>query len=121
MGVVPDVHLPVTLPILSRLVVAMPTVFSSHNKCLILQAMMVLAFKAYLRVGEMIPQSRRMVRGWMCCCLAISSPYRSDDLSSAQQSPQSLQVTDEGIPDMEIYPARFLREFLIVSGAVRIP
>ena len=49
-GAVPDVRLPVTLHILSRLVVAMPTVFSSHYKCLMLRAMMVLAFNAYLRV-----------------------------------------------------------------------
>ena len=76
MVVVPDVHLPVTLPILSRLVVAMPTVFSSHNKCLILQAMMVLAFKAYLWVGEMKPRSRRMVRG----CLSLGDVLLSGDL-----------------------------------------
>ena len=45
-GAVPDVHLHVTLPILSRLVVAMPTIFLLYYKCLMLRAMMVLVFKA---------------------------------------------------------------------------
>ena len=75
-GAVPDVRLPVTLHILSRLVVAMPTVFSSHYKCLMLRAMMVLAFKAYLRVGEMVPRSRCMVRG----CLSLGDVLLSGDL-----------------------------------------
>ena len=80
---------------------------------------MVLAFKAYLRVGEMVPRSRSMVRG----CLSLGDVLLSGDLitisfrrfkHSAQQGPQSLQVTGEGIPGTEIYPARFLREFLLV-------
>ena len=43
---VSDVRLPVTLPILSQLIRAVPLVFTSHYKCLMLHAMMVLAFKA---------------------------------------------------------------------------
>ena len=125
-GAVPDVRLPVTLHILSRLVVAMPTVFSSHYKCLMLRAMMVLAFKAYLRVGEMVPRSRCMVRG----CLSLGDVLLSGDLiaisfrrfkHSAQQGPLSLQVTGEGIPGTELYPARILREFLSVRGVVPAP
>ena len=57
------VRLPVTLPVLSRLVHALPTVFSSRYKFLMLLAMMVLAFKAYLRIGEMVPRSRGTIRG----------------------------------------------------------
>ena len=38
------VRLPVTLPVLSRLVQALPTVFASWYKCLMFPAMMVLAF-----------------------------------------------------------------------------
>ena len=63
LGTVPDVRLPVTLPVLSRLVQALPTVFASRYKCLMLRAMMVLAFKAYLRIGEMVPRSRGTIRG----------------------------------------------------------
>ena len=36
-GTIPAVHLLVTLPILSRLVVALPTIFLSHYKCLMLR------------------------------------------------------------------------------------
>ena len=62
LGTVPDVRLPVTLPVLS-LVDALPTVFASRYKCLMLRAMMVLAFKAYLRIGKMVPRSRGTIRG----------------------------------------------------------
>ena len=65
LGTVPDVRLPVTLPALSRLVHALPTVFASRYKCLMLQAMMVLAFKTYLRIVEIVPRSRGMI----CECL----------------------------------------------------
>ena len=62
LGTVPDVRLPVTPPVLS-LVHALPTVFASRYKCLMLRAMMVLAFKVYLRIGEMVPRSRGTIRG----------------------------------------------------------
>ena len=65
LGTFPDVRLPVTLPALSRLVHALPTVFTSRYKCLMLQAMMVLAFKTYLRIVEIVPRSRGMI----CDCL----------------------------------------------------
>ena len=51
LGSVSDVRLPVTLPVLTRLVLALPTVFTSRYKCLMLRAMMMLGFKAYLQVG----------------------------------------------------------------------
>ena len=63
LGTVPDVRLPVTLPVLSRLMHALPTVFASRYKCLMLRAKMVLAFKAYLPIGEMVPRSRGTIRG----------------------------------------------------------
>ena len=38
----------------------------------------------------------------------------------AQQGPLPLQVTGEGIPGTELYPACFLREFLSVRGVVPV-
>ena len=67
-----------------------------------------------------------MVRG----CLSLGDVLLSGDLitisfqrfkHSAQQGPQSLQVTGEGIPGTEIYLPSFLREFLLVMGAVPAP
>lgn len=120
-GAVPDVRLPITLPVLARLVQALPTVFSSRYKCLMLRAMMVLAFKAYLRIGEMVPRSRSMVQG----CLRVGDVLLSGDLvtisfrrfkHSALQGPQSLQVKGESLPGTAIYLASFLREFRQARG-----
>ena len=49
LGTVSDVRLPVTMPILVQLISAL--VITLHYKCVMLRAMMVLAFRAYLRVG----------------------------------------------------------------------
>ena len=97
LGAVPDVRLPITLPILTRLLQAVSTVFVSPYKRLLLRAMMVLAFKAYLRVGEMVPRSRSMMQR----CLQVDDMLISGDLitlsfkrfkHSGRQGPQSLQV-----------------------------
>ena len=71
---------------------------------------MILAFKVYLRVGEMVPRSGSMI----CGCLSWGDVLLSGDLitisfqqfkHSAQQGPQSLQIIGEGIPGTAIYPA----------------
>ena len=124
LGTVPDVRLPVTLPVLSRLVQALPTVFTSRYKCLMLRAMMVLAFKAYLRIGEMVPRSRGTIRG----CLHMDDVLLSGELitisfrrfkHSARQGPQSLQVRGECIQGTRIHPASFLRDFQLARGNVQ--
>ena len=67
---------------------------------------MVLAFKAYLRIGEMVPRSRGTIRG----CLHMDDVLLSGELitisfrrfkHSTRQGPQSLQVS-------LIHPASFL-------------
>ena len=47
----------VTLPILAQLIRGLPNVLTSHCECVMLRAMMVLAFRAYLRACEMVPRS----------------------------------------------------------------
>ena len=100
LGAVPDVRLPVTLLVLTRLVRALPRVISSHYKCLMLRVMMVLAFKAYLRGGEMVPRSKGVVSG----CLHVSDVFLSGDLMSVSfrrfkhstaQGPQFILVKSE--------------------------
>ncbi len=121
LGSVPDVRLPVTLPILTRLVRALPMVFSSHYKCIMLRAMMVTAFRAYLRVGEMVPRSKNRLQG----CLMIGDVVIAGDLinlsfrhfkHSSQQGPQSLQVRGECLQGSDIHPAAILREFIQYRG-----
>ena len=117
----PDVRLPITLPILAHLIRALPQVLSSHYKCVMLRAMMVLAFKAYLRVGEMVPRASRAEQG----CLFLRDVAVNGDVitvsfrqfkHSCSQGPQSLQVNGQCIGGTSIYPATFLREFLHVRG-----
>ena len=124
LGAVPDVRLPITLPILTRLLQAVSTVFVTPYKRLLLRAMMVLAFKAYLRVGEMVPRSRSMMQR----CLQVDDILISGDLitlsfkrfkHSGRQGPQSLQVGGEVISGTPIYPASVMREFLQERGSAQ--
>ena len=62
---VSDVRLPITLPILAQLIRAVPLVFTSHYKCLMPCAMIVLVFKAYLRVGEMVPWTNGISQNYL--------------------------------------------------------
>ena len=78
LGTVTDVRLPVTLPVLIRLVQAIPTVFSSHYRRIVLRAMMVLAFRTYLRVGYMVPRSKSTTQGCVKSgrCFHYQWPYQ---------------------------------------------
>ena len=115
-----DIRLPITLPILTHLIAALPQVFNSNYKCLMLRAMMVLAFRAYLRVGEMVPRSKNSTQ----TCLHIHDIVMAGEsitLSfrrfkhSGKQGPQSVQA------DFPIYPARFLSEFVQARGNFSAP
>ena len=77
-----DVRLPITLPILTKLVAAVPTIITFRYKKVMLRAMMVLAFKAYLRVGEMVPGSARTGQN----CLQRQDVSLNGDLISAFQT-----------------------------------
>ena len=50
-----DIRLPIKLPILAQLISAYITL------CVMLSTMVVLAFRAYLRVGDMVPRTSRVV------------------------------------------------------------
>ena len=64
-----------SLPVHSRVVHALPTVFVSWYKCLMFQAMMV-PFKTYLQIGKIVPRSRGMIRG----CLHMGDVLMSREL-----------------------------------------
>ena len=67
------------MPQCCHLVHVLPTLFSSHYKCLMLPAMMVLAFKGYVHIHEMVPWSRSTVSGR----LHVSDVMLSSDLITA--------------------------------------
>ena len=88
--------------------------------------MMVLAFMAYLRVGEMVPRFSRLRQG----CLHFRDMALNGDLitisfrhfkHSVKHGPQSLQVDGQCVQGTSIHPAKFLREFLHVRGTIMCP
>ena len=50
-----DSRLPITPTILEQLILFLPFSFSDHYMCVLLQSMYLLAFHAFLRIGEMTP------------------------------------------------------------------
>ena len=118
-----DVRLPITIPILNKLIQALPHVISSPYKRTMLHTMMVLAFKAYLRVGEMVPRSKHSIQG----CLHLDDVMIAGDVisisfrhfkHSAKQGPQIVHVRGERIANTSIHPAALLQEYLQTRGRV---
>ena len=92
-----DIRLPITPCILSKLVDATVHVFSSPYKALLIRTMMVLAFKAYLRVGEMVPRCLSSGLG----CLQLGDVFSTDSTltvcfrkfkHSSKHGPQTLTL-----------------------------
>ena len=52
-----DCRLPITFPVLKQLIDSLTVVISNHRDRLLLKAMLLLAFSAFLRVGEMATKS----------------------------------------------------------------
>ena len=110
-----DVRLPITLPTHSKLVSAIPTVITSRDKQVTLRAMVVLAFKTYLRVDEMVPCSAWTGQN----CLQRQDVTINGDLisvsfrhfkHSCKQGFQSLQIHEGVIPASSISPASWVRD-----------
>ena len=92
-----DIRLPVTPSVLSKLVASTYHVFVSPYKSLMMRMIMVLAFQAYLRIGEIIPRSKSDVQG----CLRLGDVVIIDDVltvhfrhfkHSVKQGSQTLRV-----------------------------
>ena len=119
-----DTRLPITSSILDKLISATVHVFTSPYKALIMRAMMILAFKAYLRVGEMVPRCKSSKKG----CLQLGDVMIDSNIitvhfqsfkHSSKQGPQTLRVRGNCIEGSNMNPIHVLQEFLQVRG--RIP
>ena len=114
-----DIRLPVTGAILGRLVHALPIVFSCHYTCIIMKAMMVLAFAAFLGVGEMVP---RTLSDDAHCLQYGDVPVGRDTISiifrsfkhSNRQGPQLVSVSLGEITGSTLHAGRALQEFLAI-------
>ena len=91
-----------------------------------MRMIMVLAFQAYLRIGEIIPRSKSDVHG----CLRLGDVVIVEDVlavnflhfkHSAKQGPQTLRVKKTLIDGTNIDPFNILQEFLIARGYVQAP
>ena len=91
-----------------------------------LRAIMVLAFKAYLSVGEMVPVSARTGQN---CLQRQDITLNGDVISfsfrhfkhSGKHGSQSLQIPGGVIPASPISPASCVMDFLDVRGTVQGP
>ena len=121
-----DIRLPVTPSVLSKLVASTYHVFVSPYKYLMMRMIMVLAFQAYLRIGEIIPRSKSDVQG----CLRLGDVVIIDDVltvhfphfkHSVKQGPQTLRVKRALIDGTSIDPFNILQECLTARGHVQAP
>ena len=112
-----DVRLPITGEVLTNLIRALPVVFSSRYTCVMLRAMMTLAFVAYLRIGEMVPKCYKDIH----TCLKMGDVTISRNIISIifrhfkhsnKHGPQVLNVSGNRIPRTEIYPEIFIQQYL---------
>lgn len=117
-----DIRLPITVPILNRLLLVARVIIPGRYDQLLLRAMMTLAFRGYLRVGEMVPSSQT---GSDRNCLLVDDVKLEGDFitiifrsfkHSSRQGAQSIRIDGSLIPGSSVYPAQHMREYLSARG-----
>ena len=106
---------------------------TSHYKCVMIDAMMVLALRAYLRACDMVPDpAAYVVQG----CFHFREVTLNGDMLTfsfrqfkhigrqgpkhiGRQGPKYLQVNGQRIPGTSIYPATRLRHFLQAMSSMQ--
>ena len=120
---VADVRLPSTPVILNKLLAATRHVFSSAYKALMMRAMMVLAFKAYLRVGEMVPRIKGNFQGCLLYCditvtadtvIILFRHFKHSD----KHGPQTITIRGRTIENTDIQPIQVISQFMQARGTV---
>lgn len=118
----PDIRLPITKQILTRLLEAVPLVFTSIYKQKLLAALFITAFYAFLRIGEMVPKSLKTASS----CLHYNDlTFSTQEVilsvlrfkTSKSQGPQFIQLESREFP----CPVAFLRDFLSFRGVTSGP
>ena len=118
---VADVRLPITPAILYKLIQATQHCFTSAYKALMMHAMMVLAFKAFLRVGEMASRCKSNSKH----CLQYSNiiiasgtivVYFKRFKHSTSHGPHTLTIKGNLIDGTHINPIGIMQEFLQTRG-----
>jgi hypothetical protein len=122
-GALADIRLPITHNLLQSLLNSTPSVVLSYYRQLMFRAMMSLAFKAFLRVGEMVLSCYQHTSN----CLHLGDVQLSGGYvtlsfrhfkHSAAKGPQVLHLSMlKSLPDSLDF-AQHLHQFLLVRGSV---
>ena len=123
---VADVRLPITPVILNKLLAATRHVFSSAYKALMMRAMMVLSFKAYLRVGEKVHRAKCKLQSCLLYCDIRVTADTVIILSrhSDKHGPQTITIRGGGgggggdIENTDIQPVQVISQFMQARGIV---
>ena len=119
-----DLRLPITPAVLKKLIDASYHVFISPYMGTIIRAMMVLAFKAYLRIGEMVPR----MKGEYHKCLQVGDitivegnivVHFKQFKHSSKQGAQTLQVKYDLVENTNISVKQYIEQFRKMRGNVQ--
>ena len=119
-----DLRLPITPAVLKKLIDASYHVFISPYMGTIIRAMMVLAFKAYLRIGEMVP----CMKGEYHKCLQLGDitivegnivVHFKQFKHSSKQGAQTLQVKHDLVENTNISVKQYIEQFRKMRGNVQ--
>ena len=121
-----DVRLPIMPTVQEKLINATYHVFFSPFKGSMIRTMMVLAFRAYLRVGEMVPHDKSVWQG----CLQLGDVEITDGIvvvhfkqfkHSGNQGAQTLCLKPGYIDKTNIDANRYIEEFIQERGNYTAP
>ncbi|XP_048584136.1 uncharacterized protein LOC116617925 isoform X2 [Nematostella vectensis] len=119
-----DTRLPITLPILQRLVTAAPVICSTKFESCLFQSMCCFAFYAFLRVGEMTQSSQTQNTGSLLTIFQLSQLKAETGVVKAlkltfhnfkhsyNQRPFSLIIQRQNSP----CPVNLLLQYLVLRG-----
>lgn len=124
----PDVRLPITLPVLKSLLLALPHICVSYYQNCLFQAMFSLAFHAFLRVGEMTICTNNVANN--LCLNDISFPKNSEmspslhiDMRNFKHNlvkrPTFLEVGSQ--TDISVCPVKLIQQYLLLRGKINGP
>ncbi|XP_064645370.1 uncharacterized protein LOC135498830 isoform X2 [Lineus longissimus] len=119
-----DIRLPITKPILVRLLAAVPRVFPLRYQQLLVRAMFSTAFHACLRIGEMVPKTCNPLYSSTCIQLGDVTVARGEATisvlrfkSSRTQGPQFIHLASGSAP----CPIAALTDYLSLRGTTPGP
>ena len=115
-----DVRLPITRPMLRSLIDALPSNTKDGYERKLLTAMFTMAFHGFLRIGEMIPRSRKLASQ----ALSIKDIELADSMvitlhqfkHSSKQGAQTIRIQKDHSFGRRYCPVNAMRKYLAIRG-----